>query len=226
MAEEIKFLREQINEKKFVIRSLFSLKLSNREEDNVFHKVRKNTNGKNTSDSCTDDEIPEWKRVNGTIKDDIALHKNNDYNQSTDEDSNNLLTTSIKIVKHLKIMLLEPLKHRIIRLHQHGKRNFKSTRNYSSAVQLKPNLIKEKINTRKETQTAQTENINNADNDTVQQNNEEWRKGITLILGDPTISGPIEKKMSRNRKIKVRYFQGAKIKDVCHYSIPLLQLLS
>ena len=46
MAEEIKFLRDQISEKKFIIRSLFSLKLSNREENNLFHKVRKNTKAK------------------------------------------------------------------------------------------------------------------------------------------------------------------------------------
>ena len=41
-------------------------------------------------------------------------------------------------------------------------------------------------------------------------------KGTRLILGDSTISGLIKKKMSRNRKIKVRYFQGAKIKDMYH----------
>ena len=81
----------------------------------------------------------------------------------------------------------------------------------------------EQVNTRKEIQTAQTENINNADNNTVQENNEEWRKGTTLILEDSTISGLIEKKMSRNRKIKVRYFPGAKIKDMYHYAIPLLE---
>ena len=34
MAEEIKFLREQMNKKNFIIRSLFTLKPSNREEDN------------------------------------------------------------------------------------------------------------------------------------------------------------------------------------------------
>ena len=81
----------------------------------------------------------------------------------------------------------------------------------------------EQVNTRKEIQTAQTENINNADNSTVQENNEEWRKSTTLILGDSAISGLIEKKMSRNRKIKVRYFPGAKIKDMYHYAIPLLE---
>ena len=66
-------------------------------------------------------------------------------------------------------------------------------------------------------------NTNNADNITVQQNNEEWWKGVTLIFGDSTIPGRKEKKMSRNRKIKVRYFPGAKIKDMYHYAIPLLE---
>ena len=74
MAEEIKFLREQISEKKFIIRGLFSLKLSNREEDNLFPKVRKNTNGKDIPESCINDEIPKCKCVND-VKDDIALHK-------------------------------------------------------------------------------------------------------------------------------------------------------
>ena len=46
MAEEVKFLREQINEKKFIIRSLFSLKLSNREEDNLSPKVKKTLTAK------------------------------------------------------------------------------------------------------------------------------------------------------------------------------------
>ena len=54
---------------------LFLLKLSNREEDNLFHKVRKNTNGKNISGSCINDEIPVCKCVNGPIKYDIPVHK-------------------------------------------------------------------------------------------------------------------------------------------------------
>ena len=62
MAEEINFF-------------LFLLKLSNREEDNLFHKVRKNTNGKNISESCINDEIPVCKCVKGPIKYDIPLHK-------------------------------------------------------------------------------------------------------------------------------------------------------
>ena len=38
----------------------------------------------------------------------------------------------------------------------------------------------EQVNTRKKIQTAPAENISNADNKTVQQNNEEWNKGTTL----------------------------------------------
>ena len=51
------------------------MKLSNREEDNLFHKVRKNTNSKNISESCINDKIRECKCVNGAINDEIALHK-------------------------------------------------------------------------------------------------------------------------------------------------------
>ena len=62
------------------------MKLSNREEDNLFHKVRKkNTKGKDIHKSCINDEIPECKYVNDPVKDDIALHKKNNYNQNTDE---------------------------------------------------------------------------------------------------------------------------------------------
>ena len=61
------------------------MKLSNHEEDNLFHKVKKNTNGKDISESCIIDEIPECKCVNGLIEDDIALHKKNNYNQNTDK---------------------------------------------------------------------------------------------------------------------------------------------
>ena len=41
----------------------------------------------------------------------------------------------------------------------------------------------EQATTRKETQSTPTENIKNADTNTVQQKNEDWRKGTTLILG-------------------------------------------
>ena len=66
----------------------------------MFHKVRnKNTNGKDIHESCINDEIPECKYVNDPVKDDIALHKKNNYNQNTDEGSNNLSTTAINNYK-------------------------------------------------------------------------------------------------------------------------------
>ena len=74
-----------------------------------------------------------------------------------------------------------------------------------------------------EIQTALSKNTNNVDSNTVHKNDKEWRKGTTLISGDSTMSGLTEKKMSRNRKIKVRYFPVAKIKDTYHYAIPLLE---
>ena len=55
------------------------------------------------------------------------------------------------------------------------------------------------VNTRKEIQTAPTENTNNADNSTVQQNNEEWRKGTTIIFGDLAISEPVEKQENQSQ---------------------------
>ena len=42
-------------------------------------------------------------------------------------------------------------------------------------------------------------------------------------MGDSTVSGLMEKKISRNRKVKIRFFPGAKIKDMFHYAIPLLE---
>ena len=42
-------------------------------------------------------------------------------------------------------------------------------------------------------------------------------------MGDSAISGLIEKKMFRNRKIKVRYFPRPKIEDTHHCATPLLE---
>ena len=50
MAQVIKFLREQIKKKNFIIRSLFTLKPSNREEDNF--------------ESYVDNKIPVFKWFN------------------------------------------------------------------------------------------------------------------------------------------------------------------
>ena len=54
-------------------------------------------------------------------------------------------------------------------------------------------------------------------------NNEHWKNGTTLIMGDSTVAGLMEKKMPRNRKFKTRFLPGAKIKDMFHYAIPLLE---
>ena len=61
------------------------------------------------------------------------------------------------------------------------------------------------------------------DEEKVATSNEHWKNGTTLIMGDSTVSGLTEKKMSRNRKVKIRFFPGAKIKDMFHYAIPLLE---
>ena len=83
MAEEIKFLRQQKKKKKknFIIRILFSLNLSNREEGNLSYRLKKNTNSINMSESCLYDEIPECKCVNGAIKSDIALYISKNKNK-------------------------------------------------------------------------------------------------------------------------------------------------
>ena len=54
-------------------------------------------------------------------------------------------------------------------------------------------------------------------------NNQLWKNDTTLIMGDSTVTGLMEKKMSRNRKVKIRFFPGAKINDMFHYAIPLLE---
>ena len=61
------------------------------------------------------------------------------------------------------------------------------------------------------------------DEEKVTTSNEHWKNGTTLIMRDSTVSGLIEKKMCRNRKDKVRFFPGAKIKDMFHYAVPLLE---
>ena len=44
-----------------------------------------------------------------------------------------------------------------------------------------------------------------------------------FFYGYLTVCGVIEKKVSRNREIKVRYFLVAQIKDMYHYGISLLE---
>ena len=46
----------------------------------------------------------------------------------------------------------------------------------------------------------------NTNNNGVTASSEEWKKGTTLIMGDFTVSSLMEKRMSRNRTMKVRFF--------------------
>ena len=52
---------------------------------------------------------------------------------------------------------------------------------------------------------------------------EAWKKGTVLIVGDSVVSGFRESKMSTRKNIKVRFFPGARIQDMCYYLIPLLR---
>ena len=45
-------------------------------------------------------------------------------------------------------------------------------------------------------------------------NPDEWKKGTTLVIGDSVLAGLRETKLSRNKKIKVRFFPGAKTEDL------------
>ena len=42
-------------------------------------------------------------------------------------------------------------------------------------------------------------------------------------MGHSTVSGLMEKNMSRNWKVEITVFPGAKIKNMFHYAIPLLE---
>lgn len=53
--------------------------------------------------------------------------------------------------------------------------------------------------------------------------NEHWRNGTTLIKGDSTVSRLMEKKMSQNWKVEIRFFPDVKIRDTFHYAIPLTE---
>lgn len=60
------------------------------------------------------------------------------------------------------------------------------------------------------------------DEETVATSNEDWRNSTTVIMGDSAVSSLMKTKMSRNRKVKVRFFLGDKIKDMSHSAITLL----
>ena len=106
---------------------------------------------------------------------------------------------------------------------QESPRSLKTKNCHVNEVEQTVKHSDEQVKTKKGIETASTEYINNAYNNTVQQNSEELKKDTTLILGNSPISRLVEKNMSRKRKIKVTYFLGAKVKDMYHYTIPLLE---
>ena len=56
----------------------------------------------------------------------------------------------------------------------------------------------------------------NTNNNDIARNNEEWKKDTTLVMKGSTVSGLMENRMSRNQKVRLRFFP-AKIKDIYHY---------
>ena len=51
---------------------------------------------------------------------------------------------------------------------------------------------------------------NPSENKSPDQSTSEWKKGKALIVGDSMIAGLRGAKLSRNRKVKVRFLPGAK----------------
>ena len=54
-------------------------------------------------------------------------------------------------------------------------------------------------------------------------NPDELKKGTTLVIGDSLLAGLREAKLSRNKKIKVRFLPGAKTEDLQYHLIPYLK---
>ena len=52
---------------------------------------------------------------------------------------------------------------------------------------------------------------------------DEWRKDTTLVIGDSMLAGLREAKLSRNKKIKVRFLPHAKTEDLQYHLIPYLK---
>ena len=50
-----------------------------------------------------------------------------------------------------------------------------------------------------------------------------WRKGTCAIVGDSMLNGIDERRISKAHPVKVRFFLGARIMDMYHYLIPILE---
>ena len=71
--------------------------------------------------------------------------------------------------------------------------------------------------------TTELEMSNKTNNPDINTDAEEWKPGTSLIVGDSMIAGLREAKLSRNRKVKVCFYPGAKMKDFYHYLVPLME---
>ena len=50
-----------------------------------------------------------------------------------------------------------------------------------------------------------------------------WRKGTCATVGDPMLNGRDKRRVSKTHPVKVRFFPGARIKDMHHYLTPILK---
>ena len=51
-------------------------------------------------------------------------------------------------------------------------------------------------------------------------NSDQWKKGTTLIVGDSILVGLREAKLSRCKRIKVRFFPGGETEDLQYHLTP------
>ena len=54
-------------------------------------------------------------------------------------------------------------------------------------------------------------------------NLDQWKKGTTIVVGDWMLTGLREAKLSRIKRIKVRYFPGGKTEDLQYHLVPYLK---
>ena len=54
-------------------------------------------------------------------------------------------------------------------------------------------------------------------------NSDHWKKGTALIVGDSMLAGLRKAKLSRSKRIKVRYFPGGKTGDLQYHLIHILR---
>ena len=54
-------------------------------------------------------------------------------------------------------------------------------------------------------------------------NSDQWKKRTVLIVGDSILAGLREAKISRIKRIKVRYFPGGKTEDLQYHLISYLK---